>query len=99
MNRFGVTDDHYAHVMYGRSGTPGTFHYLLQCGVKMPESVVQQMSSAEPTGSARPMNQVQWTSRSTPTFLRILRDVADEYSLSITDEQLIVLATIVRLHG
>ena len=36
--------------MYGRSGAPGILHYLLQCSVKLPESVEQQMSSAIPSG-------------------------------------------------
>ena len=34
------------------SDAPGILHYLLQCGVKLPESVEQQMSSATPSGLA-----------------------------------------------
>ena len=79
LNRLGVTKDHRAHVMYGRSGNPGILRYLLQCGVKMPEIVEKRVSSALPSGRADAQSAEQRSTDASQYFV----DEAEDYEKAI----------------
>ena len=49
LNRFGLDQQNHGAALQGPSGI---IPYLVQCGVKLPGSVEQQMSSATPNGLA-----------------------------------------------
>ena len=79
LNRFGVSHQHHAYIMYGRSSAPGILHYLLQCGVKVPEGVEQQMSSGMPIG----IPDAQIVEPSSTDVSQLFADQAEDYKKAI----------------